>query len=391
MLKRFPPKNRKTEFLDTVRRLRLEREAAAANVERLLKKTPRSEWPSLASNPEFLTCGALERIGAVFNDVQGSDPQYALNLAELGVLAAESLPERSYPDVTMAQILAHAWKDLGRAYRDFARNAESVEALERGDHYLDDQPALAHDRALVRFNLAITFQELERFTEALELLKESKEVFRAHGDTKRLVRCGLFEGVLLQRLKQFREAREIYFVLISSNPNMDHESLAALHQAIGFCSIELADYTTAEANLDRALALNQQLGRAVEIMKVELGRGRLLTRTGRHLKAIEHLRPVRRQFLASGMYEEAGLCGLEAVDAMLALDKASQAENLARRIIAEFTKAGLSARAITALGYLTEAIANRKVPPKLVTQVQDYIVSLRTTPERDFAYVEPRA
>jgi tetratricopeptide (TPR) repeat protein len=309
-------------------------------------------------------------------------------LTELAVLVAGSLRERSYPEIIMAQTLACAWRDLGRAYRDLARNNESVDALQRADRCLDDHGALAHDRALVRFNLAITFQELERYTEALELLKESKEVFRVHGDTKRLARCGLFEGVLLQRLKQFREAREIYLVLVSSTTNMDQESVAALHQAIGFCSIELADYTTAEANLDQALTLNQQLGKPVEIMKVELGRGRLLASTGKHQKAIDQLRPVRRQFFAAGMSEEAGLCGLEVVDAMLALRKVSQAESLARRIIAEFTRAGLNTRAITALGYLTAAIANRNVPRNLVTQVQEYIVSLRTTPERDFAYLE---
>jgi hypothetical protein len=88
------------------------------------------------------------------------------------------------------------------------------------------------------------------------------------------------------------------------------------------------------------------------------------------------------------MPEEAGLCGLEVVEAMLTLGKASQAESLTRRIIDEFTKAGLNTRAITALGYLTEAIASRNVPRNLVGQVRDYIVSLQTTPERDFVYRE---
>ncbi|HYC93399.1 MAG TPA: tetratricopeptide repeat protein [Thermoanaerobaculia bacterium] len=216
-----------------------------------------------------------------------------------------------------------------------------------------------HDRAMVRFDLAITLQELGQYTESMEYLEESKEVFRGHGDTKRLVHCGIFEGVLLQRLKQFREARETCLILLSSTRNIEPESLAALHQAIGFCSIELGDFKTAEANLETALALNRQLGKPVEVMKVELGRGKLLTRRGQHQQAIDHLRSVRRQFLAAGMSEEAGLCGLEIVEAMLALGKAPQAENLARRIIDEFTKAGLSTRAITAVGYLTEARETR--------------------------------
>jgi tetratricopeptide (TPR) repeat protein len=367
----------------------MEREAAATSVERLLKKTPRSEWPTLAHHPDLSTCGAVERLLTLFADQHGRDPQYALNLAELAVLAAEALPERSYPAAIRAQLLANTWRDVGRAYRELARNQESVDALRRADRYLDDHFVLAHDRAWVRFHLAITLQELGQYAESLEYLEESKEVFRGHGDTKRLVFCGIFEGVLLQRLKQFREARETYLVLLSSTRNIEQESLAALHQAIGFCSIELGDFKTAEANLETALMLHQQLGKPVEAMKVELGRGRLLTRTGQHQQAIDHLRPVRRQFLAAGMSEEAGLCGLEVVEAMLALGKSTQAENLARRIIDEFTKAGLNARAIIALGYLTEAIAKRDVPRNLVTQVREYIVSLRTRPERDFAYVEP--
>lgn len=387
MLKEFRP-NHLAELVNFVRRLGMEREAAATRVERLLKKTPRSEWAALAEHPDLATCGAIERVLTLFADQHGRDPQFALSLAQLAVLVAEALPERSYPAMVMAQYLASAWKDLGRAYRELARNRESVDALRRADRCLDDQLALAHDRAMVRFHLAITLQELGQYAESLEYLEESKEVFREHADTKRLVFCGIFEGVLLQRLKKFREARETYLVLLSSARNIERESLAALHQAIGFCSIELGDFETAEANLETALTLNQQLGKLVEVMKVELGRGRLLTRTGQHQQAIDHLRPVRRQFLIAGMSEEAGLCGLEVVDAMLALGKTSQAENLARRIIDEFTRAGLNARAITALGYLTEAIANRDVPRNLVTQVHEYIVSLRTRPERDFAYVE---
>jgi len=385
MMKRFRP-NRAAEFANTIRRLRLEREAAATDVDRLLKTTPRSEWPTLADHPDLLTCGALERLGSMFADHRGRDPQTALSLAELAVLLAEAIPRASYPDLITAQFRAHAWRDLGWAYRNLARFSESLDALTRADACLEDYGTLAHDRAQVRFSLAITLQERERYDESNRLLKESREVFREHGDSKRLVFCGIAEGVLLQRLKQFRQARETYFVLLTSTKNIETESLAALHQAIGFCSIELEDYLTAEANLHKALTLNRQLGKPVEIMKVELGRGRLLARTGQHQQAIDHLRPVRRQFLAAGMSEEAGICGLEVVDAMLALGKASQAENLARRIIAEFTKADLNTRAITALGYLAEAIANRDVPENLVTRVQEYIVSLRTRPERDFTY-----
>lgn len=100
---------------------------------------------------------------------------------------------------------------------------------------------------------------------------------------------------------------------------------------------------------------------------------------------MDYLRPVRRGFLRSGLAEEAGICGLEMVEGLLALTHAAPAETLARTIVSEFMAASLSSRAIGALGYLTEAIAARNASTQLVTEVREYIVSLRTSPERDFA------
>lgn len=374
------------QFRAMARQLAAERKAAALNVDRILKLTRRENWPGLKYNPDLSTCGALERLGKIFEDHYGTDPQYSLDIAKLAEAVAEALPRHAYPKLILVQTLAAARRDLGRAYRAFARNQESLALLRSAEDLLADQAALAHERALVRLNIAITLLELERYEEARKYLAEAKTVFREYGDARRLTNTTLAEGVLLQQLKQFREAREVYLVLLSSTETTDAESLAALHQAVGFCSIDLADFETAEANLEKALALNQQLRKPIEVMKVELGRGRLFTRTGQYERAIDHLRPVRRQFLAAGMIEEAGLCGLEVVEAMLGLGKSSQAETLARRIVTEFSKAGLSARAVTALGYLADAIASRDVPPALVTQVQEYIVSLRRSPERDFAY-----
>lgn len=69
---------------------------------------------------------------------------------------------------------------------------------------------------------------------------------------------------------------------------------------------------------------------------------------------------------------------------MLVLGRTSAAEMLARKIFGEFTTAGLNGRAIGALGYLTEAITAKRASATLVTEVREYIVSLRTSPERDF-------
>jgi tetratricopeptide (TPR) repeat protein len=378
-----PKPNRLREFLDAARNRRQEREIAATTVEPLLRK--HQDWTALAQNRNLHTSGALERLSAIVNDAAAKDPKYALSVAELAVAIAEALPQTAYPPVTMAQIRALAWKDLGNTLRRLGRYDECLRVLMTAQ---DEVAFLGHEVALIKFIIAVALQEMDRFDESLAVLTECKLIFNECNDLTYTLLCGFAEGVLLQRLRKYREARETYLVLLASTPNIDTESLAALHQAIGFCSVELDDYQTAEANLDAARHHNHQLGRPIEIMKVELGWGRLLNRSGKYQQTIEHLRPIRRQFLSHGMHEEAGLCGLEVVEAMLALGKASQAENLTRRIIDEFTKAKLNTRAITALGYLTEAIASREVPPNLVGQVREYIVSLQTKPERDFVYRE---
>lgn len=367
----------------TARRLKQERVLAAESVEPLLRRTPEDQWPSLAENPILHTCGALERLGDIFSYTLTKQPLQAKAIAELALAVAEGM-EMTYPAIILAQIKAHAWKDYGKALRFIGKNPEAIEAFHAAEERLRMHAVMAYDLAIVHFNLAMSLQEVEQFDESLRLLVESREVFLGHGDTRNAILCGLAEGVLLQRMMKYREARETYLLLLASTRNIDTESLAAIHHAIGFCSIELQDFAHADANLRHAITLYRQIGQPMVILKVELGRGRLFIRKGEARNGITHLRPVRREFLKNGMHEEAGICGLEIVEGFLMLGRASEAETLARKIAREFTLAQLNGRAITALACLTEAISARNAVPSLVSQVREYILSLQSKPEREF-------
>lgn len=385
MKRRRSLKERAADFATAARQHAAERAAAAVAVDRLLRDTPRVDWPALAGHPDLSTWGALDRIAKIFNETLTRDPLHALAIAELAVSAAEGLSPHAYPPIITAQLVGHAWKDLGKAYRALNRHEEAVRAFTQAESVVIKQDMLAHDLAIIRFNLAVTLQEIDRYDESLAILTECKEVFWGHADSRLLVFTGIAEGVLLQRLRRYREAREIYLLLLASTKPIDQESVAALHQAIGYCSIELQDFAEAGANLEQALFLYRNLGNVIDALKVELGVGRLFIRSGDPELGIRHLRGVRREFLKKSVPEEAGICALEIIEAMLSLGKASQAETLARRVISEFTAARLNTRAISALGYLAEAIAANTAQPALATDVREYVVSLRTWPERDFA------
>jgi tetratricopeptide (TPR) repeat protein len=382
---RRPFPQRAADFGSTARQMAAEREAAAVVVDRLLRDTPKADWPGLAGHPDLSTWGALDRVAKIFNQALTRDALHALAIAELAVSAAEGIAPHGYPPIINAQLVAHAWKDLGKAYRALNRHQEAVDAFTRAESALAAHGILAHDRAIIRFNLAVTLQEIDRHGESLTILNECKQSFREHGDNRLLVFAGIAEGVLLQRLRKYREARETYLLILASARPIEKESLAALHQAIGYCSIELQDFAEAGSTLEQALFLYRNLGNVIDALKVELGIGRLLIRSGDAELGIRHLRGVRREFLKKSVPEEAGICALEIVEAMLSLGHASQAETLARMVISEFTAARLNTRAISALGYLAEAIAAKTAQPALATDVREYIVSLRTAPERDYA------
>lgn len=360
--------------------------ALAANgaLDALIRKTPTERLPELVENPILRNYGALEYLGRIFTEILGKDPNRAKAIAELEISLAENLPQGMYLQACILQGHCYAWRDLGMALRTLGRPEQSLEALRVAERHASPHRALGHDVAIVRLSTAITLQELERYDESRDLLGSIKRVFRQHGDHKRLILATFTEGLLLQRLRNFREARESYLLLLNTVTNIEPDALAAIHRAIGLCSVELGDFPNAEVNLTRSITLNEQLAQSIEAAKGRAALGRLMIRRGDTVKAIAYLRPVRREFLRHGLIEEAGICGLEIVEGMLALGNASAAGTLARRIIGEFMNAGLNKRAITALGYLQESIASAGASTALVSKVREYIVSLRISPERDF-------
>lgn len=156
----------------------------------------------------------------------------------MAVSIAEALSGAAYPAVVSAQLRAHAWNDLGRTLRYLGRYHESIDIFEHADRQLAHFDALTHDRAMIHFNLAAALQEVARHDEALQMLHQTREIFRQHEDARRLVLSGLAEGTLLQRLRRYREAREAHLLLLASAPRIDRESLAALQHAIGVCSVD---------------------------------------------------------------------------------------------------------------------------------------------------------
>lgn len=374
------------EFAATARKLQLERESAAESVDRLLNETPRAEWPRLAENEALRNSGALERLGKHVASRLERDPQEALALANLATTIAETLPADAYPRVTTAQIRAHAWKDRGQALCYLARYEEALDALARAEAQLEPFGTLAHDRAVVRFVRATTLQSVNRFNESRELLAECRVVFRDHGDARLVLCCGIAEAALLQRLREFRAACDILTPLLAfARENKDRESEARILNNLGFSEASIGQFHLADEHLQRSLDLFNELGKRTEALRAERNYGTLLVKSGAFAEGVRRLRSVRNQLLAATLVEEAGLCGLVIVEALLSRGHGDSAVDLAQAIIGEFTAAQLNERAIAALGLVREAAAARDAAAaETAARARHYITSLRTQPQREF-------
>lgn len=383
--KRQPDPARMAEFAATARKLQQERETAAGVVTRLLSETPYAEWPKLGGREELRNSGALEKLGQEAVTRRHTNPLESLAIASLATAIADALPDDTYPPIVMAQLRAHAWKDRALVLCNIARYAEALDAASRAERVLAPFGTLAHDQAIVRLVRASMLQEIQRFDEALGYVRECKKVFVDHGDSRRYLICGVIEGNVLLRMGHHREARDVYVALLpEATQSGDRESLASIHNNIGYSCVEIEDFATAESHLQQAIDLFTELNEPLRVARAELARGRLLVRGGQIDLGISLLRDVRERFVRRELVEEGGLCGLEIVEALLLRGTQLEAELLARRIINEFTAAQLSTRAITALGYLSDTIAARHASPATAKHVMRYIQSLRTEPDLEF-------
>lgn len=373
---------RTAEFVATARRLRFERESSADLIARVLRETPRLRWSTLAARPDLQTAGALDQFSKEIDRRLDHDPREALSIAELATNIAEAIADDAYPRVTLAQLRSHAWKDRGQALCYLSRYDDALCALERAEAAVSPYGALAHDQAIVWFVRATVLQHLRRFEEAQALLDECAEVFGAHGDQTLYGKAALSRGLLQIRRGDHASAKETLTPLIdtldASSNGLARLALGWAHVYTGTPGDALVHFTIAAQTFDR-------VGQVIQSLRAAWGIGAVLLRQGRLAAAIDQLSTVRAMFLTHQMTEEAGLTGLEIVEAELLRAQSEEAKALAATIVHEFVEARMNHRAIAALGHLSGAVHEHAATPEVVRSVHDYIVALRDDPTCEYS------
>lgn len=355
---------------------------------RLLRETPYAEWPRLGERAELHNIAALAELRRQAEARINRVPLESLTLAQVATTIADRLSSDSYPSFILAELRAHAWKDRGMALGYLARYGEALDALDHADEILKPFDALAYVQAHVDLVRASVLRNAGRFDESLAALEACASVFERQRDRRRQLLCRNAEAAVYYRMGRFREALQAWLAIVDMATEVnDREMLAGIHNNISHSLIDLGEFDAAEQHLADAIALFTELGQDVHVARSRMALGRLFVRKGEVNRGIDELHSVRELFLVRNLVEEAGLCGLDIVEAHLLRGAFIEAEALSRQILREFTAAHLSERASTALQYLSESIAARNASAATVDHVRRFILTLRAKPESDFAAI----
>lgn len=367
------------------RSLEEEVEAARAVVADLLQSP--SAYLHRAVPIAWRTMGMVEALGDAARDTLERDPEKSESLARFATGIAPLLGAR-YPSVLRAQCNARAWKELANAYRYRGSHEAALRALDRADAVLDEEFALAEDRAIIDLARATTLRDMHRLADAEALLASAAAVFHEHRSNARVAQCELLRGMISHGAKPV-EAREAYRrAAAAATAAGDAQTVASAYSNLAVLDAEAGRTGAALDHLQQARAVFEELQAYGEICRTTWAVGFALVRAGQYVQAIGPLAEARRTFQKLGMTEEGGLAGIHLGEAYLALRNYSEAQELVSAIMAEFRQAGLNERALAALRYLRERGA--KATAKQAREVAAYLERLRREPTLRFVPLNER-
>jgi tetratricopeptide (TPR) repeat protein len=368
------------EFRRMARRISQERNEACEVIRTLLVDP--SPYVGAPLPPEWITAGMAFELADAANNLRAESPARSASLAELATIVAASLDD-DYPAVTRMQAVAGAWKEVANAHRYRSNYESALAALQRADRAVQDEPALAHDRAVLAFARATTLGEINRLPEALVLLDEALDIFDSHGDQHRIAQCELLRGMIHQRQGDGEEARAAYRRALAGARKIGDAHTAG--SALSNLGVLNADHGRPDEALDafqQARAIFTDLGAHAEVARAAWGIGFALLASGRYTAAIPMLREARQQLRLLSLSEEAGIAGVDLVHAYLAVQQYDAARRLLVAVIEEFRPSGLNERALVALKYLHDAVPEAR--PETARHVRTYLSRLREEPARLF-------
>ncbi|HEX7153728.1 MAG TPA: hypothetical protein VF618_19730 [Thermoanaerobaculia bacterium] len=361
---------------------------AAVYLSELLAGARETWMPRLAQHPEYRTAGVVRKLIEATDHALDTMPPDAVEIANLAVDIAEGLDPASYASDTVMKLRGAAWREKAYALFYVGNYAIANEAICAAESHISNCLVDAYDRARVDLVRALIYRPLERPTEALKLITASARVFEFFGDEAQVRTATESAAYLLTSTGDYRAAIDKFSAILAGAERAgDLATQARLHMNIGGCLRELHDVTRAMERFQISAELYEEAGVPTEALRNRWNIARLLQASGQVVVAAQRLSEIHTSFLSLGMPGAAVLVGLDLAEIFIFQGKRAEVEKICQQAIAELQRSGLaySERAMTALAYLREAVAQSEVSVPMVNHVREYIRRLPQEPRRLFA------
>lgn len=364
-------------------RARQEEQAAVALCDKVLSGPP-SWWAQrLRKSEGARTAGVVKELLERWRPMCHSNPANALHVTALALQIANGLDVAQYPCDYVVKLRAQACRDHAYVLTFMGRHPEALEHVERARRLYEQVPLPEYDLARVGTVKALILMQSD-VESAVAITRQAAEVFLRFGDRARYTAAKMTEGMVLYERGSVAEALAVW-KSIEGDSGLDEYNSIKLTHNLAICYAELGQPEIAAEHLQRCVPQFEMLGLDTERTRSRWLLGHTLTACGRVHEAIPVLRQAWNEFVEFDMISDAGLVALELAEALLLAGEPDEVPAICRDVIAQFTRAGMASRALTALSFLREAVAIGQATPSLIRHVHSFLRELPTEQPRLFA------
>lgn len=352
---------------------------------------PRESWiPTLTAHPEYRTPGTVRRLIAATDRALDTMPADAVEITGLAVEIAEHLDPAAHRPQTVATLRGQAWRERAYALFYTGQFADAQKAVENAERCFAGCVVDEYELARVGIVRAVVERGLEHYGGSIDAATKSAHSFRQFGDCSRSISAEVAHIQVLFGSNDFKAARTRLLQLEQIVRVSDDVTTHALVLSnLGYCARELGLSEEAMRYYDHAAILCDELGKRSESARIRWNVASLLASAGRSHEALQRFEAVTEEMYAIGMTGVATLITLEIAELQITLGNFDTAQALCKRAMASFNDSGLThtARALTALALMSEAVRSRTATPQLVRKVREYVRRLPQEPHLLFAEI----
>jgi tetratricopeptide (TPR) repeat protein len=346
---------------------------------------PSQWWPQrLRKTNGAQTAGVVKQLLARMLQTAESSPAHALQMTSMAIGIANALDVSDYPCDYVIKLRAQAMRDHAQVLSLMGRYLDALELVDRAKRLFLQTPLPEYDLARVAIVKSAILQYVDRTDEAAELAREAGDTFLRFGDRVRYVNARITEGAVMFNAGAVERALEIWKSVENDDGLSDVSAVRTAHN-IALCLVDLGEPAAAAEYLVRCIADFEMLGMQTERTRSRWILTRALVVSGKHEEAIPALRKTWYEFEQLELIADSGLVALELAEVLLATGHTDEVPAICREVIAQFTRAGMASRAITALSFLREAVALGQASTSLVRHVHAFLRELPAEQPRLFA------